>query len=193
MDTMDGASAALVPDSRDLKAFEVLVREHHRSVLAYARTLTQRADLAEDLSQDAFLVAYQRLGDFDATRDFGAWVRGIVRLKHLESLRGAGRQCPLSDRLLDDVEAEFARWQLAHRETGEDVLATLRDCVSRLQEVARRTVDRFYADRAACAEIASELGTSEAVIRKRLQRAREVLHGCMELKLGRLRAATGTP
>jgi DNA-directed RNA polymerase specialized sigma24 family protein len=43
----------------DAKAFEILVRLHHRRLLAYALALTAREDVAEDLVQDAFLVAHR--------------------------------------------------------------------------------------------------------------------------------------
>ncbi len=87
----------------DAKAFEILVRLHHRRLLAYALSLTGREDVAEDLVQDAFLVAHRDLARFDATRDFGAWVRGIVRMKYLEWARRCRTQ-PVDGALLDSIE-----------------------------------------------------------------------------------------
>jgi len=71
----------------DPKGFEALVREHHRRLLAYALALTRRIDVSEDLVQDALLVTHRDLAKFDATRDFGAWARGILRMKYLEWTR----------------------------------------------------------------------------------------------------------
>src|ERR1043165_1313650 len=71
----------------DPKGFEALVREHHRRLLAYAQALARGSDVAEDLAQDALLVAHREFARFDAARDFGAWVRGIIRIKYLERAR----------------------------------------------------------------------------------------------------------
>ena len=60
-------------------AFEILVREYQRMVFAYVMAVTNDKELAEDLTQEAFLVAYRRMADYDKTRDFGAWLRGIAR------------------------------------------------------------------------------------------------------------------
>ena len=71
----------------DAGGFEELVRLHHRRLLAYALALTRSPHAAEDLVQDALLIAHRDLAKFDSTRDFGAWVRGIVRMKYLEWTR----------------------------------------------------------------------------------------------------------
>src|SRR5882672_1639776 len=86
------------------KGFEVLVREHHRRLLAYGLALTHRTEVAEDLVQDALLVAHRDLAKFDAARDFGAWVRGIVRMKYLEWARSHRTQ-QLSESQLEDLDA----------------------------------------------------------------------------------------
>lgn len=177
---------------RDFKAFEVLLREHHRTGLAYALTLTRSRDQAQDLAQEAFLTAYRKLDSFDASRDFGAWVRGIVKMKHFDLLRASGRQARLSEDLQHGIDQQFAGWQLGARVAGEEVLTTLNDCLGRLQEGLQRAVRRFYLDRIGCAEIAVELATTDIVIRKRLQRARALLHGCLEQKLGPLRGSSST-
>ncbi|RPH35917.1 MAG: hypothetical protein EHM91_16645, partial [Planctomycetota bacterium] len=71
----------------DAGGFESQVRLHHRRLLAYALALTRRLDASEDLVQDALLIAHRDLAKYDASRDFGAWLRGIVRMKYLEWTR----------------------------------------------------------------------------------------------------------
>ena len=55
------------------------MQEHYQMLFSYAVTLCKEASLAEDVVQETFVTAYQQLNDFDCSRDFGAWIRGIAR------------------------------------------------------------------------------------------------------------------
>lgn len=172
----------LAARSVDAKAFEILVRLHHRRLLAYALALCSREDVAEDLVQDAFLVAHRDLAKFDPARDFAAWVRGIVRMKYLEWAR-AGRAAPLDPAALEALDERHQRWDRAAEEGRRDALDALRDCVGRLASHLGDAVALFYAEKRPCAEIAARLGVAEDVVRKRLQRAREALSDCLKGRL----------
>jgi RNA polymerase sigma-70 factor (ECF subfamily) len=165
------------------KGFEALVREHHRRLLAYALALTRRNDVAEDLVQDALLVAHRDFAKFDAARDFAAWVRGILRIKYLERAR-SHRLERMSEAQIEAIDAQHREWDRAAEEGRGDALAALRLCREELGDHISETLDLFYQDRRSCAEIAARLGTSEVVVRKRLQRARDVLAECLQKRLG---------
>jgi RNA polymerase sigma-70 factor (ECF subfamily) len=172
-----------LPKALEPKGFEVLVREHHRRLLAYALALTRRTEVAEDLVQDALLIAHRDLVKYDATRDFGAWVRGIVRMKYLEWTR-SHRTERLSEAQLEDIDARHRAWDRAAEEGRGDALEALRRCREELGSHIADTLDRFYVDHLSCAEIASRLNVTEVVVRKRLQRARDVLGDCLQKRLG---------
>jgi RNA polymerase sigma factor (sigma-70 family) len=165
------------------KGFEALVREHHRRLLAYALALTRRNDVAEDLAQDALLIAHRDLARFDATRDFGAWVRGILRMKYLEWTRSQ-RLEHLTEAQLDALDARHREWDRAADEGQGDALAALRLCREELGDHIADTLDLFYTEHLSCADIAARLNVSEVVVRKRLQRARDVLGDCLQKRLG---------
>ena len=70
----------LVVDTRrgDDAAYGELVRRYQNSVFNVCyRLLGERRD-AEDLMQEAFLRAYQRLSSFDEQRPFGPWIRRVA-------------------------------------------------------------------------------------------------------------------
>ena len=165
------------------KGFEALVREHHRRLLAYGLALTRRNEVAEDLVQDALLIAHRDLGKFDADRDFGAWVRGIVRMKYLEWTR-SHRTERMSESQLEELDARHRDWDRAAEESRGDALEALRRCREELGEHIADTLDLYYSDRHSCAEIAVRLNVTEVVVRKRLQRARDVLGDCLQKRLG---------
>src|SRR5436190_3188585 len=166
----------------DAAGFEAHLRLHHRRLLAYALALTRKLDAAEDLVQDALLIAHRDLAKFDASRDFGAWVRGIVRFKYLEWTR-AHRTEQLDAALLDAIEHQHQAWDRAAEEGREDATTAVRDCLQKLPPHLGETLDLFYRAQDSCTAIAGRLGISEVVVRKRLQRARESLAECIRRRL----------
>jgi RNA polymerase sigma-70 factor (ECF subfamily) len=185
---MDRSDSPVVLKVLEPKGFEALVREHHRRLLAYALALTRRTEVAEDLVQDAFLIVHRDLGKYDASRDFGAWVRGIIRMKYLEWTR-SHRTERMSESQLEEIDARHRDWDRAAEEGRGEALDALRRCREDLGDHITQTLDRFYVDRLSCAQIAVRLGVSEEVVRKRLQRARDVLGDCLEKRLEAARGA----
>ncbi len=169
-------------DRIDSKAFEILVRQHHRRLLAYAIAVSDNEDAARDIVQEAFLAAHQGLDKFDATCDFGAWMRGIVRNKFREWVRRQRRYAVLDDAVLQSVDQEYHRMEQA-AQSSEEIFIALRQCLKKLPEALQRAIDLFYMKRMSGDEVACELEANEAAVRKRLQRAREQLATCVSSSL----------
>ena len=96
-------------DPKDPETFSQLVRDHHPELLVYARALSHDVLTAREIVQDAFVVAYEKMDTFDVTRDFPAWMRGIVRNKWREWLR-RNRCHEISDVELATMDAERERF-----------------------------------------------------------------------------------
>jgi RNA polymerase sigma-70 factor (ECF subfamily) len=171
------------PSATGRQAFAVLAREHHRGLLVYARALSQNEATSADLVQDAFVTAWRNLERFDTTRDFGAWLRGIVRNKWREHLRRHAREVEVDDATLEVWENQLAEWDDSRRSGNPALFDALDDCLKRLPAAMGDAVNRFYYEDQAADAIAAVLGIDAATLRKRLQRAREALHACLERKL----------
>ena len=72
----------------DLGAFEQLVEQHRDGVVRVAGRIVGRQD-AEDVSQDAFLRAFHRLGDFRGDAPFRSW---LLRITHNAALDHLARR-----------------------------------------------------------------------------------------------------
>lgn len=59
-------------------AFAVLMRRHSSRIRALLRRMGATQTLADDLSQDAFLAAWQAIGTFRGESSFGTWVCRIA-------------------------------------------------------------------------------------------------------------------
>jgi RNA polymerase sigma-70 factor (ECF subfamily) len=75
----------------DIRAFESLVRRYDRNVFRIAQHITQNREDAEDVVQDAFLKAYQNLGQFQGQSKFYTW---LVRIAVNEALMRLRRRRP---------------------------------------------------------------------------------------------------
>ena len=172
----------------DREAFRRLVeREGPSVVAACARVLGDRSE-AEDVAQEAFVIAYRSLGSWRADGAFGAWLSRIaVRL----AVRRAAQRKQVT--WLDPLAAEAD--QVGHERfrtaTGRDAVdpahtvlrserdAHLRAAVAALDEPYREVVAmRFFAERS-LAEIAEAtdrpLGTVKTHLHRGLARLRRVL------------------
>lgn len=62
----------------DLPAFGVIVKRYQGSVYNVCYRFMGERQLAEDLTQDAFIRAHQRLDSYDDDRPFGPWIRRVA-------------------------------------------------------------------------------------------------------------------
>ena len=88
----------------DVSAFDELVRKYERQVFRIAQHITQNREDAEDVMQDAFLKAYEKLDQFQGNSKFYTW---LVRIAVNESLmrlrrRRTGKMVSIDE----DVETE---------------------------------------------------------------------------------------
>src|SRR5215472_512434 len=86
--------AALVRAAQkgDTDAFEELVARHRDKIYARAFSMMRNEDEALDLSQEAWVKAWQRLAQFQGDSSFGTWMTRIVINLCLDQLRKRKRQ-----------------------------------------------------------------------------------------------------
>jgi RNA polymerase sigma-70 factor, ECF subfamily len=100
----------------DLHAFEALVERHRDVVVRVAARIAGREE-AEDVSQDAFLRAFHRLGRFRADASFRAWLLQITHNAAVDHI-SRRRPEPVED-VADDTEQTVARLPAERLESRE--------------------------------------------------------------------------
>ena len=71
----------------DIAAFEELVTRYDRKLLRIAQNITHNFDDAQEVVQETFLKAFQKLGDFRGDSKFSTWIFRIVVNQSLMGLR----------------------------------------------------------------------------------------------------------
>ncbi len=166
------------PPDMDRSRFSEMIRDHHQPLLAYARVLSGNPERARELVQDAFVAAWQAIGRFDITRDFGSWLRGIVRNKWREGCRRNRREVSLEEPELAGLENALRAWTAGDGEAC--LLERLADCRSKLPELLSMAVNAYYDENRDGEGAAALIGVPSSTLRKRLERARSALRTCLE-------------
>jgi len=146
-----------------------LVMEHHAVVYRYACRLSGSPTDAEDLSQQTFLIAQQKVGQLRQPELARAWLLAVVRSCFLKSLRKS-RPIPAQD--LDLVVEDVAA---ATPEVDEVDRGELAEAVGELPDEFRLVVLMFYFEDLSYQEIVEQLEVPIGTVMSRLSRAKGYL------------------
>lgn len=155
----------------DTLAYECLYQMHIGRVFALCVRLCNDRDMAEDLAQEAFVMAWRKLDSFRGDSAFGSWLYRIATNTVLSYLR---KQKPFKNSLdIDDV-AE----QREHRDLGLQM--SLDQAIGELPDGARAVFVLYSLEGHTHDEIADLLGIAQGSSKAQLHRARQLL----QAKLG---------
>jgi|SRR5215217_736384 len=115
----------------DRPAFGELVRRHGSAVRGLLRRMGAEPSLADDLAQDAFLVAFERVAEFRGEGAFSAWVRKIAARLYVRRWRKEAKFDPETEAADEGHGGEgFAAARIDLDEALKTLSAAERMCVS---------------------------------------------------------------
>ncbi len=163
--------------SGDVRSYEELVRRYERLVGRVIYPYAGRDVAVEDLVQETFLRAYDRLSTFNPEYRFKTWLLAIANNLGIDTLRRRREVVEFNP----EVHASVTR--------GPDVDAyeadrarSVRDAVMTLPESYSVPLVLRYAEGLTYAEIAEVIGITVPALKSRLFRARNMLAGRLEEK-----------
>lgn len=148
----------------DLGAFEQLVRAYQVPVWRFLRHLLTDAALAEDLTQETFLRAHQRLGTFQFRSKFSTWLFTIARHAGIDALRARQRRTRTEQALLPPPPA-------ADPSLRSEVAASVASLTPLLREAFLLVEVLGLSYR----EVAQAVGVPVGTVKSRVFRARQQL------------------
>ena len=164
----------------DVDAYALLIRRYQPEVAKVVSAMLFSRQDAEDLVQEVFVNAYDKLEQFDVDRDFGKWIKGIARNATRMHLRSSRTKYRHLDAYRDWVHTQ-------HRAGGhrrrEERAAALAACCSALPEKQQRMVHMRYRQGREIAGIAAHLQMSVGAVTTALSRLRDALRNCIEQRL----------
>jgi len=154
----------------DRNAFGELVTCYQTSVFNVCYRLLHERGEAEDLAQETFMRAYDRLHIFDLEREFGPWIRRIAANLCLNYLESRKLTAQLDEERDADDNARPEK-QIEVKERSEHI----RDALSSLPPHYRIVVELRHYQELSYDEIAAELNIPLSDVKSHLFRARKLL------------------
>lgn len=151
-----------------LPSLAELIETFHAPLYRYAFRLTGQTADAEDLTQQAFLVAQRKRHQIREAERAGAWLFAVLRSCYLKSKR-KNSPTTLGDGSMEDFEAvESSALHVLDREKLQAALLDLPD-------EFRVVVLMFYFEELSYKEIAEQVGIPIGTVMSRLSRAKNHL------------------
>ena len=105
----------------DVNAFEKLVTEYEKGVYAIALRMTGNPEDASDMTQEAFIKAYNSLQSFRGDSKFSVWLYRIASNVCLDFLRSRSRK-PTVSLSVEDDEGEETQLDVADESQSPELL-----------------------------------------------------------------------
>jgi RNA polymerase sigma-70 factor (ECF subfamily) len=177
IDSIDDATLIARAAGGSEVAFRTLYRTHARPVYWIAHRLLGNATDAEDVTQETFVVAWQKLPTFHLEGSSALpWLATICRLQASNRLRSRtrdrARTTEVHDGIPDTVDVEK---QVIDSATVEAILREVTALSPLDREIFRLCTEEGYGYQAA----ADHLGVAHGVVRNRLSRIRTRVRGAV--------------
>ena len=154
----------------DGAAFEQIYRCYARPAYTLALRLCGRPDLAEDVVQEAFMKAMEKLTSFRGDAPFGAWLKRLVANSAIDRLRVERRW----------VDPDFAGIPEPQQDAGSETQVEVLGLLARMSAPARAALVLHELEGYSHPEMAALFGRSESYSKSLLSRAIARLRGQLE-------------
>jgi len=179
----DDAKCVRASRRGELAAFDTLVGRYQRRATAVAYRLLNNRDDALEITQDAFLNAYQKLDSLHDPKRFGSWLLRIVsnlslnRRRSRALRRGASLEAwRLDEDAHADLNAPPSREPgPAQRASAKDLQTQIAAALDELPDMQRQALILFSIEKMPQKEVAEILGCSVQAVKWHVFAARKKL------------------
>jgi len=175
---MDPTEAELISAARNGNpaSFEPLVAKYQARVFATARRYARRESEVEDIVQEVFIKAFQKLNEFRSEAPFEHWLMRLAVRTCYDFLRGHQRNRETAFTELSEPESDWLdRFVVEPDSASEDAEAArelVEKVLSRLSPAARLVITLLEIEEKSVKEIAQLTGWSVPLVKVRAFRAR---------------------
>ena len=163
--------------SQDSGAFGELIRRHQSQVRNFLRRLTRDESLADDLAQDCFLHAWNKIHTYSGSGTFIGWVLKIAYTTFLQSKRKSRRY----REIIEQAGHESANRATSDSGTGEDAL-DVDTLLSALNEQERVIMIFSYACGLSHREISEATALPAGTVKSIIHRAKGKIRTQFEIE-----------
>lgn len=176
----------------DQQAYGRLINQTRNLVTSIALSIVKDLDNSEDVAQQVYIGAWQNMSELKSSSSFLPWLRQMTRYKALNFLRDNKTRQKVAGEEADLILSQFCdpKLDVDSKIEREQSNVILEDFISQLPEESREIVLLYYREEQSSKQVAHLLEQSEANIRKKLSRVRQLLHEQILRKHGKLLLST---
>ena len=160
-------------------AFSALVENYQKQIHAIAWRTTGDFHVAEDITQETFLIAHQKLGTLKDPHRFSGWLNAITTRRCIAWFREKrldgrlSKNMDIATRRNDPYSGYLVKEQA--KDAAQELREIIKKLLAKLPEGERTAITLHYFDGMSCEEIAAFLDVTTNTIKSRLNRARNRL------------------
>ena len=173
----DNQLVARVLSAQDTAAFGELVRRHQSHVRNFLRKLTGDFTMADDLAQDCFIHAWDKLQTFSGRGSFIGWLLKIAYTTFLQSKRKLKRYAEILDQVGHVSEIEERSYTVQSDEVGD-----LDRFLAVLTEEERAIMVMSYACGLSHREIGETMAMPVGTVKSVIFRGKEKIRTSFDIK-----------
>lgn len=160
----------------NVQAFSFLVEKYQKLVYTLALKLLKKPEEAEEMAQDTFIKAFQKLDSYEGKSKFSTWLYSITYNACISELRKRRIEFKsLDDRQISDQDEQ--KMHDYYRETKkEDQEKYLNLALARLPEDDQVLVTLYYYENQSMDEISQITGLTVSNIKVKIHRARKKMY-----------------
>ena len=163
--------------------FLPLFMANEAQIRAFVRTLVHDPRDVDDIFQTVALILWRKFDQYDPSRPFGPWARGIAAKEVLAMRRGNARcPTPFPPEAVVAILDEFERF-LASRGSVSDTTEALDKCVEALPPNSQKMLQLRYGEAMQIQQVASQLGQTMGATQRALSRIHKRLADCIQRRL----------
>ncbi len=160
-------------------AFGELFERYRCGIVALAMRRVRNADEAEELAQDVFIQAMQKIGQLRVPEAFGGWLRQIVHRMAINRMTRTRRALACDPETLEATC--LADGNPVDAAQDREQAAAVRDSIDRLGALDQQTLKAFYLQSKTLIEMSLEFDAPVGTIKRRLHVARKRLAKEMDI------------
>ena len=161
----------------DREGYRELIDRHHAGVYGYLRRLGADSHRAEDLTQETYLKAWQRIESLRDSTSLRSWLLTIARNEFLQWVRGEHPAVAFYGDVPETIDLNPGVESTLDGKRRDEAV---RDAVARLDPDLRETIALHYFQGLSLREVGEVMGVPVGTSKSRIHRALVDLRGLLE-------------
>ena len=159
----------------DTASFGTIVEKYQHLVMNIAYQILRQREEAEDLAQNTFVKAYEKLNTFKGDSKFSTWLYRITWHMAISQHRKLHNVLNSNTFYINDESLHISDHSTIEANDREEALVKLEMAMQKLEADDRAILNMFYKQQLKVQEIAEITGFSESNVKVKLFRSRKKL------------------